>query len=56
MLERVKEIIEEQLNLDGVEITEDSSFKDDLGADSWIYSNWLWLLKKSTELRFLPRI
>ena len=34
MLEKVKEIIEEQLNLDGVDITEDSSFKDDLGADS----------------------
>ena len=34
MLERVKEIIQEQLNLDGVEITEESSFKDDLGADS----------------------
>ena len=34
MLERVIEIIQEQLNLDGVEITEDSSFKDDLGADS----------------------
>lgn len=34
MLERVKEIITEQLNLDGVEITEESNFKDDLGADS----------------------
>ena len=34
MFERVKEIIEEELNLDGVEITEESSFKDDLGADS----------------------
>ena len=34
MFERVKEIIEEQLNLGGVEITEESSFKDDLGADS----------------------
>lgn len=34
MFERVKEIIEEQLSLDGVEITEASSFKDDLGADS----------------------
>ena len=34
MLERVKAIIEEQLNLEGVEITESSSFKDDLGADS----------------------
>lgn len=34
MFERVKEIIQEQLNLDGVEITEGSSFKDDLSADS----------------------
>ena len=34
MLERVIEIIEEQLNLDGVEITEDSRFKEDLEADS----------------------
>jgi len=34
MLERVKEIICDQLNLDGVEITEETSFKDDLGADS----------------------
>lgn len=34
MLEKVSEIIKEQLNLDGVEITESSSFKDDLGADS----------------------
>lgn len=34
MLERVKEIITEQLNLDGAEITEGSSFKDDLGVDS----------------------
>lgn len=34
MLERVKEIIMEQLNLESVEITVDSSFKEDLGADS----------------------
>ena len=34
MLERVKEIIEEQLNLDGVEITEATRFKEDLEADS----------------------
>ena len=34
MLERVIDIIKEQLNLDGVEITEESSFKDDSGADS----------------------
>ena len=34
MFERVKEIIEEQLNLDGVEITEASRFKEDLQSDS----------------------
>lgn len=34
MFERVKEIIEEQLNLDGVEITMESRFKEDLEADS----------------------
>lgn len=34
MLEKVVAIIQEQLNLDGVDITEGSSFKDDLGADS----------------------
>ena len=33
MLERVKEIIQEQLNLDGIEITEESSFKDVLVGD-----------------------
>lgn len=34
MLERVKEIIEEQLNVEGVEITLDTRFKEDLDADS----------------------
>ena len=34
MLERVKEIIEEKLGLDGVEITVATSFKDDLEVDS----------------------
>ena len=34
MPDKIKEIIIEQLNLQGVEITEDTSFKDDLGADS----------------------
>lgn len=34
MFEKVKEVIEEKLNADGVEITEDTSFKDDLNADS----------------------
>ena len=34
MLEKMKEIIREQLNLSDTEITEGTSFKDDLGADS----------------------
>ena len=34
MLERLKEIILERLNLGEMEITEDTNFKDDLGADS----------------------
>ena len=34
MVEKIAEISREQLNLDDVEITEETSFKDDLGADS----------------------
>lgn len=34
MFEKVKEVIEEKLNADGVEITEATRFKDDLNADS----------------------
>ena len=34
MLEKVREIIAEQLNCDGETIGLDTSFKDDLGADS----------------------
>ena len=34
MLEKMKEIIAEQLNVDPSEITATTSFKDDLGADS----------------------
>lgn len=34
MFEKVKEIIEEKLNADGMDINESTSFKDDLSADS----------------------
>lgn len=34
MLEKMKEIIAEQLSVDAESITEATSFKDDLGADS----------------------
>jgi acyl carrier protein len=34
MEDRVKEIIAEQLGVDGDQVTENASFTDDLGADS----------------------
>ena len=34
MFEKLKEVIEEKLNADGMGITEATSFKDDLEADS----------------------
>lgn len=34
MLEKMKEIIAEQLNVDAETVTAESSFKEDLGADS----------------------
>lgn len=34
MLEKMSEMIAEQLNCDAAEINVDTSFKDDLGADS----------------------
>lgn len=34
MLEKIKEIVAESLGADAATITEETSFKDDLGADS----------------------
>lgn len=34
MLEKVKEVIVDKLNAEGADITENTSFKDDLNADS----------------------
>ena len=34
MLERIKELVAENLGVDEADITETSSFKEDLGADS----------------------
>lgn len=34
MLEKLKAVIEENLSVEGVEITEETDFKEDLGADS----------------------
>lgn len=34
MLEKIKEMVAEQLNVDAADLTAETSFKDDLGADS----------------------
>ena len=34
MLEKMKEMVADQLNVDAADITAETSFKDDLGADS----------------------
>ena len=34
MLEKMKQMVADQLNVDAAEITAETSFKDDLGADS----------------------
>jgi acyl carrier protein len=34
MLEKIKDMVAEQLNVDAAELTLETSFKDDLGADS----------------------
>ena len=34
MLEKMKEMVADQINVDAAEITAETSFKDDLGADS----------------------
>lgn len=34
MFEKIKEMVAEQLNVEADDITEETSFKDDLGADS----------------------
>ena len=39
MLEEMRKMIAEQLNCEESEITADTSFKDDLGADSVSYTH-----------------
>ncbi len=34
MLEKIKEMVAEQLNVEAADLTAETSFKDDLGADS----------------------
>lgn len=50
MLERMREIIAEQLNCDGETIGLDTSFKDDLGADSLDLFELVMALEEEYEL------
>ena len=40
MLEKIKALLAEELGVNEDEITEATSFKEDLGAILWIYLNW----------------
>ena len=51
--DRVKSIVVEHLGVEGDKVIEGASFIDDLGADSLIQLNWLWLLKKNSDVRYL---
>ena len=50
--EKLKQIIVEVLNVDENEITMDTTFIDDLGADSLDVFRLLWALRKNLILRF----
>lgn len=39
MLEQIKKMVADNLGVEESKITENASFKDDLGADSWIFLN-----------------
>lgn len=50
MLEKMKEIIAEQLNVDESEVTLSSSFKEDLGADSLDLFELVMALEESYDI------
>lgn len=50
MLERIKEIVSENLGVDAAQITEESSFKDDLGADSLDIFEMVMVLEDEYEI------
>ena len=50
MLEKIKEMVAEQLNVDAAEITEATSFKDDLGADSLALFELVMALEEEYEI------
>lgn len=46
MLEKMKEMVADQLNVDAAEITAETSFKDDLGVIPWICSRLVMALEE----------
>lgn len=54
--EKLKKIIAEVLNVDEEEITMDTTFVDDLGADSLIFFRLLWESKKNSISRSRMRM
>ena len=56
MFEEMKEIIAEQLNCDGNSITEATSFKEDLGADSLDLFELVMALEEKYELAELTTV
>ena len=53
--EKLRDIIVEVLNVDETEVTMESTFIDDLGADSLDVSRLSWVSRKSSISRFLMR-
>ena len=53
MLEKIKEMVAEQLNVDAAEITEATSFKDDLGADSLDLFELVMALEEEYEIEIV---
>ena len=55
MLERMREMIAEQLNCEAETITADTSFKDDLGADSLDLFELVMALEDEYNLEILQK-
>ncbi len=54
--EKLKKIIAEVLNVDPDEITMETTFQDDLGADSLMYTRSSWVSRKSSISRSLQSL
>ena len=54
MLEQIKKMVADNLGVEESKITENASFKDDLGADSLDLFEWHW--KMNMESRFRRKI